>query len=141
MNENLKKIKQLRKEGKTYQQIGDKIGLSRQRIHQIYRDGKINQSKKRVELKCPICKIKFSVTHSAIKKGRKYCSYKCYSSTHKKYKTETERKESIRIQHITYHKRWYEKLKKDTVRYARHLKNQREYQKNRNKCLTKVVDN
>ena len=133
MHKNLKEIKLLRKEGKTYQEIGNKFGLSKQRIYQIYNDGKLCQSLnfKRIELQCPICKIKCLFPPSVIRSGRKYCSSKCCGLATRKYKTKTERKEAMKIQYIEYHKRWYLKLKKDPKRYARHLKKQRKYQKNR----------
>ena len=86
--ENKKLIIRLRKKNKTYQEIADIIGKSRQRIHQIYKYPKEAYKKgvksfprekrfyKKYFLKCLNCKNTIKVTKSSIN-TRKFCSIKC----------------------------------------------------------------
>ena len=47
---NLQEIKKLRKSSYTYQQIGDRLGVSRQRVHAVY-----NNTKYKPRNLCEIC--------------------------------------------------------------------------------------
>ncbi len=73
-------IKQLRQEGKTYQQVADAIGVTRQRVHQIYSYGeKHNQRNPLVERKCgnPKCVNVMSFRDTLTNKKKQYCSRAC----------------------------------------------------------------
>ncbi len=45
----------------------------------IFARGKEKKSKKRIFIICPVCGNEFKTTPSLIKRGKKYCSKKCYS--------------------------------------------------------------
>lgn len=121
--EKLNKIKQFRKEGKTYRDIAKIFGVTRQRINQIYSDGKYNSQCKYVSLVCPICKKSFEIQPSLANK--KHCSTQCWETS--RYKTPEEliiikekRKKSRREYSKIYYKIYYAKLKKDKTRWAIH---------------------
>ena len=61
-----KEIIQLIKEGKTYQEIGERFGISRQRVQQIAKKEGIKKERKK-KYKCMIC-------GKPIKAQRKYCN-------------------------------------------------------------------
>jgi len=92
--EKIRLIKALRKEHKTYDEIGKLLRVSLQRICQLYSDGKYNTADGPfIKKKCPICG---NVRMERKNKNKKTCSTKCGrllgASHHKKYHTPEEKR-------------------------------------------------
>lgn len=135
----------LRKQRKTYQEIGDVFGVPRQRIHQIYKgyrsvykdEWKKKKHRKepkffkyrRVLKKCQNCQKEFEITNS-IAKRRKYCSVKCYWNYYGYPKSEEEKK----IHSNEWQRKYYHRvIKKDPFKLAKAKRaNKESYLKLRN---------
>ena len=78
------KMAEMRYEGMTYREIGDRFGLSNQRVHKIIGKYIFLEPKKAkvVEKTCPRCDKKFSTKVFDSNYGNKYCSQKCVSKGH-----------------------------------------------------------
>ena len=144
----------MRSLGKTYKEIGDEFGISRERVRQIglkIEDGNPIlfgniQIKGKIERICPVCQKTFLVYSS---KKKRVCSMKCKGEFYRKYSTPEEAKKAhyekqkfryqtnkkVREYHKEHVKHWYEKLKKNKEALRRYRQCQYEYCKNRNKMI------
>jgi len=127
-------IKKLRGQGFTYEEIGVIMKLTKQRIFQIYSDGKYNwKPPKVINSICCTCKKEF--THYSSHRKRLYCSWKCFANkpSKSKYKTPEEHKKAEK----KFQREYYLRIKADPVKYAKFKEKQKQYSRTYMDKLTK----
>lgn len=98
----------LRKQGLSYQKIGDIVSLSKQRVNKIYSDGKRSNKIILVFIKCKFCG-KEMIISKIIEKRAKYCSISCKADDKRIY-TKEEKK---RVKNVRNKKNYHSILKHD----------------------------
>ena len=144
----------MRSLGSTYEEIGKKFDISRERVRQIgikIEDGnpilfckKIEKGK--FERVCPVCKRTFLAFFSSKKR---FCSRVCAVTSHRKYSTPEEAKakhyERVKYRYHNEKKfrqsrrksslKWFSSLKSRPESKERYHKYMLEYQRSRNKSI------